>query len=346
MNRRRFLGAAGAAGAALAGSGVLAAPAIAQRRGAMAEAAIRWLESLDGPRLADALDPFGDGTRTDWHYVPRSRPGLTLKRMSAGQRTLAWALIASGLSEAGLRKARGVITLETILHERSGGSSFRDPENYAVLINGDPRRAGPWAWWFEGHHLSLHFTVVPGQGVAVTPAFIGTNPARVGGSHHSHAGLRVLADEHDLPFALLRGFDPAQRRRAVIATDAPGDIVTGPGREDSLKAPAGLPFGALSGRQQAAARKILDLYLGNMSDAIARRQWRRIREAGVDRLHFAWAGSQTPGAPHYYRIHGPTVIVEYDNTQNGANHAHSVWHDPTDRFGADLLKRHHMNDHK
>lgn len=312
---------------------------------AVTRAALDFVEGLSAEQRRRAVHGFEDGARRDWHYVPRTRPGLPLKAMTDTQRGRAWALVEAALSDSGVRKAHGVVDLEGILGELTGAVERRDPDNYAVALFGDPGSAAPWCWRVEGHHLSLTFTLVPGEGVAATPAFFGANPNQVP-ADHPHAGLRVLAQEQDLAFALMRGLDSQQRAAAVIAERTFGDILTGPGRERSLRAPAGLPLARMNEAQRDGVMRLLGEYLGNMEMELAETQFARVREAGVERLHFAWAGSLHPGKPHYYRIHGPTAIVEYDNSRDEANHAHSVWHDPLDGFGHDPLRRHHEEAHR
>lgn len=320
-------------------------PAIGQAREAMAKAALDLIEAV--PRNARARMVFGleDRRRRDWHYIPRRRPGMTLKAMTPGQRTLVWRLLALALSERGVAQTRGVILLEGILGELTGARSYRDPENYAIMFFGDPAGRRPWAWRFEGHHLSLNFTVAPGQGMAVTPSFFGANPNTVPKSFHNHGGLRVLGAEEDEAFRLLASLSDTQRSRAVIQTSSFRDILTGPGREDSLSGFQGVPLSLLGDAQRNAAMALSELYVGRMAKPAADRLRSRIKGAGVDRIHFAWAGASAPGRPHYYRLHGPALLIEYDNTQSGANHAHSVLHDPSDNFGADLLRQHRERDH-
>jgi hypothetical protein len=225
------------------------------------------------------------------------------------------------------------------------GGLMRDPENYSVTVFGSPDSTGaPWGWRLEGHHLSLNFTLVPGKPVAVTPAFFGANPAEVRSGPLK--GLRTLAREQDLGRALAQGMDAGQRRRMIIAAQSLGDIVSGPGREESLASQAGLPAVDLAPAQRELLMQLVEEYARNMRPEVADEHLRRIREAGVERLHFAWAGPVDPGHAHYYRIHGPSVLIEFDNSQNDANHIHSVWHDPRNVFGADLLRAHYERGHR
>jgi hypothetical protein len=214
----------------------------------------------------------------------------------------------AALSTVGYAKAVNVVRLEEVLRqlETFGGLS-RDPEKYYVSVFGSPEPAAPWGWRLEGHHLSLNFTLVPGRPVAVTPAFFGANPAEVRSGPHS--GLRALADEQDLGMTLARGLDAGLRTRFVIAADSPGDIVAGPGREDSLKAPSEIALGEVRAESRALAQRLIETYARNMRSEVAEAELRRMGEAGLDRVHFAWAGALDPKRPHYYRLHGPTLLI-------------------------------------
>jgi hypothetical protein len=312
-------------------------------REAMSRAAVAFLAALDRRRSRQAAFPFAHAERRNWHYVPRSREGVPLKDMTPEARVAARALLQAGLSAAGYAKASDVIRLEGVLRQlETFGPFLRDPDNYSVTIFGTPGQAAPWGWRFEGHHLSLNFTLVPGRAISVTPAFFGANPAEVRAGDSK--GLRALREEQDLGLALAGSLDAAQRGRAMIATDSLGDIVSGPGRADALRAPAGVPLGDLGGESRAIALRLLETYARNMRSDLAEGELRKIHGAGIERVHFAWAGATDAGRPHYYRLHGPTVLIEYDNTQGNANHIHSVWHDPRGDFGADLLGAHYLAD--
>jgi hypothetical protein len=238
-----------------------------------------------------------------------------------------------------------VIRLEGVLRQlETFGGLLRDPDNYSVTLFGAPESSAPWGWRLEGHHLSLNFTLVPGKPIAVTPAFLGANPAEVRSG--PLAGLRTLAREADLARALAQGLHATQRKRLVIGTQSLGDIVSGPGRRERLTTPAGIAAADLTPAQREQLLRLVEEYARNMRADVADAELRRIGEAGVERLHFAWAGPLEPGHAHYYRIHGPSVLIEYDNTQNDANHVHSVWHDPARDFGADLLGAHYEHGHR
>jgi hypothetical protein len=260
--------------------------------------------------------------------------------MDAEQRAAAFGVLGTGLSERGTQLARGIIDLEGTLRVLEGlPGARRDPDLYYLALFARPGGTHPWGWRFEGHHLSVNVTDLGPHGQIVAPLFMGANPARVPSGPKQ--GLRLLAAEEDLAFELLHMLDPHQRARATIAAQTFGDIVT---RNDPAVRPmafAGLPAAEMTIAQQRQLRRLLGVYAGRMADSSARRQLQRIEDAGFGRLRFAWAGAQRPREPHYYRIHGPTVLVEYDNTQGGANHIHTVWRDLENDFGRDLLRRHY-----
>jgi hypothetical protein len=310
----------------------------------MARAASSFLSALDSGQRRAAVFAFAQDERMNWHYVPRSRSGVTFKEMSATGRAAAHELIKVSLSEVGYAKAVDVMKLEEVLRQlETFGGLMRDPEKYYVSVFGAPEAAAAWGWRLEGHHLSLNFTLVPGRAVSVTPAFFGANPAEVPSG--PQRGRRALAVEHDLAFALARGIDPSLRGRLVIAAESPGDIVSGPGRADRLKTPAGVGLGQLGAEQRALALRLVETYARNMRSDVADEELRRMRDAGTENVRFAWAGPIDPKQPHYYRLHGPTLLIEYDNSQNHANHVHSVWHDPRNDFGVDLLRAHYERGH-
>ena len=333
--------------AALLGAAVADGPA--PRAGAEAEraAALSFLESLSEEQRSKAVLPFTDPDRLAWQFVPADRTGLSLGEMDDGQRRHAFALLRSALSSQGSLKASGILLLEEVLQEaeraRGRSGDFRDPGRYWFAIYGRPASEAPWGWRLEGHHLSLNFTVGPRGEWTATPHFLGTNPAEVRSGRR--AGLRVLAAEEDKGRLLLRSLRAEQRARAVIAESAPRDILLGPDRTEGFAEPAGLAAADLDEGQRRLLRSLIAEYVDNLRESSAAEEWARIGEAGFERIHFAWAGADEKGQGHYYRVHGPTFVIEYDNTQNGANHVHTVWRDPQRDFGADWLRRHYAEAH-
>ncbi|MGA9773587.1 MAG: DUF3500 domain-containing protein [Blastocatellia bacterium] len=332
---------------------------------AMAAAATAFLQSLSAEQMATALFPFQDAQRRDWNYRPRvgdelrskekdefrqqflaslPRPkGIALKDMNPSQRRLAENLLSVGLSGHGLKKARGIISLEPIVKELDRGNPVWDPESYSFILFGHLPSKRPWAWSMEGHHLSLNFTVTNNDRVASTPSFFGAVPAEVPDGQHK--GMRVLAAEEDMARMLLKSLDERQRAKAMISAFAPRDILSGVRRKMDPFTPAGIRAGLLSQQHAQMLMNLLKEYAASMPDDIAALRMSRIRAAGFNNVHFAWAGGIERGQPHYYRIHGPSFLIEYDNVQNNANHIHTVWREFELDFGEDLLARHYKEAH-
>jgi hypothetical protein len=305
----------------------------------MATAARAFLASLGPTQRALASTPFGDDERLNWHFVPRTRKGLPLKGLTPAQQELAHAWLAAGLGEEGHKTARNIMLLDAVLHEIEGGNPSRDPEAYNFTVFGEPSEYGTWGWRFEGHHISLNFTLHGGEVVSATPSFFGANPAVVQGG--PRAGLRTLPKEELIARALFRSFQGEKRAKVLINVKAPADIITGASRRAEPGPPVGITFAEMSKEQ---ARMLLDLmgtYALRWRPEVAEAEMKKVQNAGLENIHFAWAGGGEPGQPHYYRIQGPTFLIEYDNTQNNANHIHSVWRDLKNDFGADDLRAHY-----
>ncbi|XOV95209.1 MAG: DUF3500 domain-containing protein [Bacteroidota bacterium] len=309
---------------------------------ARVKAANDFVGSLDGSQKSLALFDFNDEERYNWHFIPRERKGLDLRNMNEGQKVKAFALLNTFLTDKGVAKAKSIMQLENVLkvlENQPPDSDRRHPEKYYFSIFGQPSDDAPWGWRLEGHHLSINFTSVTGD-VTVTPAFWGANPANVPSGEKK--GLRVLKDEEDLGRALVTMLDDDQKKITIIMEDAPDDVVTSADRKAVLESFSGLKYTEMNAAQQTLVKQILDLVFSNVSDDIVKAQSKKLQDAGgMDELYFAWAGSLEVGKRHYYRVHGPSILIEYDNTQNDANHIHFVWRDLTDDFGEDLLAKHY-----
>jgi len=244
------------------------------------------------------------------------------------------------MSERGFGTATNIMTLELILAELEGaGRRFpRDPALYYVSIFGKPEKSGTWAWRVEGHHLAVNFTVVAGQ-VASTPSFFGSNPAEV--RKGPRKGVRVLAQEEDAARELLRSLNDQQRKQAIYDATAPKDILTEAKKKVTPLETEGIPGANLNKEQRALLVKLVQTYVQRIRPEVAEVDLAKIKDAGVEKIFFAWAGGAEPGQPHYYRVQGPTFLMEYDNTQNDANHIHAVWRDFNGDFGEDLLQKHY-----
>ena len=322
---------------------VVAAMVAAERSAsAMATAANRFLESLTPEQRAQAAFEFQSDERLQWHFIPTEmfpRNGLTIKAMTDAQRARAHDLLSAGLSQRGYLTATAIMDLESVLRAlESGGRMDRDPETYFFSIFGSPSADGAWGWRVEGHHLSLHLTVVDGTSVASSPSFFGSNPAQV--RTGPKAGLRVLGEREDAARVLVMALDRSQRSAAIIDDVAPDDILTGAELAVDPLSPVGVKAAALNPSQRDLLMRVIEAYTSIMADDIAAERMASIREAGLDDIGFVWAGPTDRGEQHYYRVQGPTFLIEYDNTQGGGNHVHSVWRDFTGDFGRDLLRDH------
>ena len=310
-------------------------------------AARRFLDGLDTTGRAEATAPFAAAERKVWTYLPGPRPGVAVGDLDDAARADLDRLLGVTLSAMGADRTRQVMNLDDVLRdvERSNGKNGwerRGSERYWVRVLGDPDDE-VWAWHLGGHHVGVHATVVGGE-VAITPSFLGANPAVV--REGPHAGLQVLREEEELARELLGALDADQRGVAVVSPDAPDDIATrhDPVADPSL-VPPGVRYDALDHAQTQRLEALVRWYLGRAPEPVADQAWHAVRESGLEAVTFAWAGSTTPGERHYYAVRGETFLLEYDNTQDGANHAHTVWRDLRRDWGTDLLAEHHAAAH-
>ncbi|MFC5268586.1 DUF3500 domain-containing protein [Kribbella qitaiheensis] len=312
------------------------------------EAALELLASLDPAQRSKITAPFDTPDHQAWTYLPGDRPGLQLAELSAVQEALAMRLLELAYSERALVDARGVMAAEIILRELDDPLSVAEiggwagttmGERFFLRILGDPAGMEPWAWRLNGHHIALHLTFVDGA-ISFTPQFFGSNPAMV--LSGPQTGRRFLAAEQDLGFQLLHALEPGQLELALVSAEAPHDMLT---RHDPVADPAllhrGLPYGELNAEHRQIFSLLIGQYIGRAAGPIGLQTWQDITQQGIERLTFAWAGATEPGAGHYYSIAGPTFLAEYDNTQDDANHIHSVWRDFRNDWGTDLLAAHY-----
>jgi hypothetical protein len=326
------------------------APATAGR---MVSAAMEFLSSLNEMQRRAATLPFGDDRRYIWDYRPPEntpRNGLRLINMTAEQQRKALALLEIGLSTRGAHQVRQIMELEVplLMQEQGDGRVtpfIRHPEHYAVCVLGDPSGRAPWAWHVGGHHVGVHFTFVDGDRLASVPLFFGANPAEV--RHGPTTGQRTLPEEEDLARALVRGLPREQKEVAVVSQTAYPDILTDKYRvANAFAPPRGLAFSRMGGDDRELFIRLLRHYVERTNPELSGPYWRKIEADGFDTVTFAWAGSDEPGQGHYYAIKAPRFLIEYDNTQNEANHIHSVLRDITGDWGEDLLARHYEESHR
>lgn len=303
----------------------------------MARAADRWLASLSDDQKASATFAFDDAERLNWHFIPRPRKGLPIKEMEPAQRALAFGLIESGLAAEGALKVSTIMSLEQVLKDAEKGTGpVRDPELYYLSIFGKPGD-GKWGWRIEGHHLSINLTLDKGKIVGATPVFFGSNPAEV--RQGPRTGLRTLGDRDDRALRLVQALDDNQKKVAVIADKAPGDIRAANTPQPPGEAAVGIAYAELKDDQRAMLKAIVESYAEDMPTEVSAAWTSEIKKAGVDTIKFAWMGPADRSQGHAYRIQGPTFLVEFNNTQNDANHVHSVWRSMLGDFGNPLAAR-------
>ncbi len=331
---------------------------------AMQGAATAFVNSLSAEQRAAATMGFGDIRRTDWHYIPRERKGLAIRDMTEPQKQLALTLVDT-IGPIGSKKVRAIMLLDDLLRvlepekiklEGQKGEIYeieRGSGYYNFVVYGRPAARGTWGWSAEGHHVSINITVVDGQ-LSSTPLFLGSDPAEV--KEGAQKGLRILSAEEDQARELLLSLDEAQRKIAIVSPTTFGDIVTFNQRKaDPLYVPrvgvfsVGLPVSKMTGAQKTLLRRLLDTHLSNMPEEVAAARATRVYASDFDQIFFAWTGSTRRAERYYYRVQGPTFLIEHDHSQpvsttiadKTPNHIHNVWREFNGDFGEDLLRRHY-----
>ncbi len=310
-------------------------------------AAEKFLSTLNDQEKAKAALPFPSDERENFHYTPQAAPheraGLPLMEMSDPQRKAAMDLLHSALSEKAQLKVEQIMGLEDVLAEIEHDTVKRNSSKYFFTIFGTPSATAPWGWRFEGHHCSINLTLVPGKGISVTPSFLGSNPAEVRSGPKK--GLRILAAEEDLARALLATLLSNGQSSVIFSEKPPGEIITGEKRSVTALEPVGILASEMTETQRSALMALIKEYTGRYRSEIAASDLEKMKSAGLEKIRFGWAGGTQFGEPYYYRIQGPTFLMEGANTQNQANHLHATWRDFTGDFGRDLLREHLSSDH-
>ncbi len=310
--------------------------------------AANFLNSLNKEQKNKAQFDFNHDSKYTWHYLPATmfpRPGISLAELNKKQKELLFDLIQNSLSETGYIKTQQIISLENVLAEITGNKEVRDPEKYYAAFYGNPAMDSIWAWSFQGHHLSLNFTVLNGE-TSIAPRFLGANPATI--KDGPRKGERTLAKEEDLGLELINSCNVDQKKKAIFQYDAYNDIVTTNAKEVDPLNPVGIKLKELNDSQQKILLKIIDEYLATMPEELANARMKKLESEEKDEISFGWAGATQPGEGHYYRIQGKSFLIEFDNTQfdteqNKANHIHSVWRDFDGDFGRDLIREHYQH---
>ena len=305
--------------------------------------AIAFVSSLNQQQKAKAVFAFDDMNRYAWHYVPASmmaRTGLAIKDIDSMQKIAFYELLKSFLSAEGYKRTQTIMSFEYLLREMEPTNPHRVPENYFVSVYGHPGMDSVWAWKFTGHHLALNFTIVKNK-LAFAPFFFGSNPAEV--KQGTQKGLRILKDEEDIGYELMNSLNAEQKKSALFQLKAFADIVTTTAKEVVPLEPVGILMKELNNDQKNIVNKLIVAYLSSMSPRMANARMAMVKTEDKNDIRFGWAGGLVKGEPHYYRLQGKYFLIEFDNTQNDANHIHLVWRDFNGDYGKDLLKAHYLN---
>lgn len=312
------------------------------KQASLAEAAQKWMASLNDEQKSKGVLAYDAPQRIVWNFVPlETRRGLPLREMKADQQKLAMALLETAVSQTGYQAATKIMDLENVLRklEGAGREEWRDPVKYYVTIYGKPAGDSVWGFSFEGHHLSLNFVMQGDKIIDSTPQFMATNPAELRDNYGEGfpKGLRVLAKEETLAFDLLNSLNEEQKKKALIAEKALAEIRGPNTAQPPVDTTAGIAAAELSDAQKGTLKDLIAVYCSKMVDSVAQERLQLIEKAGWDKVHFAWAGAGKPGIGHYYRVQGPSFLIEFVNTQpdaagNVANHIHCVWRDMTGDF--------------
>lgn len=325
-------------------SAILSAPEITEENisKSMHNQAVALIKILDDAQKSKTLFPFEVEERMNWYYTPVKRKGLPLKEMSDKQQALTYELLKTTLSDQGFTKAQEIIWLENILRiveNRPENDTYRDPENYLLSFFGNPSEDDLWGWRFEGHHLSLNFSTLDNRVIGLTPTFMGSNPAEIQSGEHQ--GKKVLRQEMELANQLLSTFSAAQKEKTVFSDKTFRDIVTTNQREVGKIKFEGISYQELKQDQQKILDELINVYFSNLEKPLADKLRNKMENNGKGGIHFAWAGSLKPNEAYYYRIHSEDVLIEFDNSQNNANHVHTVVRDLENDWGKDVLKSHY-----
>ncbi len=302
----------------------------------MAEAAKSFLSAISPEQVKQTTFKYEDPERLNWHFIPRERKGLPLKALEGAPLQAANKLIRSGLSETGYDQALNVMSLEEVLYliepgERAYRRDRRDPGKYYLSIFGEPSETGLWGWRVEGHHLCLNFSIKDGKVIASTPEFFGANPGTIDAGKERQ--IRVLGPEEDIARQILKLCTAEQQKLCWISKEAPGEV-PGPNIAQPVVSDAiGLPVSKMSDDQKKLLQDLLGEYLKNLPADVEEERLKSLNSAGLDKIFFAWYGQPDLHQSHHYRVQGPTFVIEYNNTQNNANHVHSMWRNLAGDFG-------------
>ncbi len=316
---------------------------VAQNNPLSSSVAATFIHSLDSLQKTKSVFEFEQMSRYEWHFLPASmvsRQGIAIKDLDSIQKKDFYALLKIFLSERGYNRTEDIMSYEYLLKELQPGNPNRIPGNYFVAIYGNPGNESTWGWKLSGHHVALNFTVVNNK-LAFAPFFFGASPAEI--KDGPGKGRRIIKEEEELGFELVNSLTKEQKVKAIFQQEAFAEIVTTNAARVGPLEPVGILAKEMTEQQKIILNKLIVVYLSSMQKETAATRVKRIVAEDMNELRFGWGGSLVAGEPHYYRIQGKTFLIEFDNTQDRANHIHTVWRDFNGDFGTDLLKEHYQN---
>jgi hypothetical protein len=318
-------------------------------------AANAFLATLDAGQRVKALFPFDSPQKKNWSNLPSGifqRNSLRVGDMTAAQREATFALLSTVLSRDGYKKVVDIMNGDEVLKNRGGGRTggrqaapgagrpggrgggvmFGKDEYYIALL-GEPSPTNPWMIQFGGHHLGINVTIVGPQSV-ITPSLPAAQPATYTLNGET---IRPLAGQNDKAFALMATLDAAQRQKVILPFEV-RDLVLGPLQDGKVIQPEGMLATELTPAQQTMLLDVTNEWVGMLNDEAAAQRMTEIR-ANLSKTYFAWSGATTNGGLAYYRIQGPTLVIEYAPQQGDLDHIHTIYRDPTNDYGAKLTGR-------
>ena len=302
-----------------------------------------FVKSLNEAQQRKAVFPFNEMNRYEWHFLPAAmvgRTGIAVKDLDSTQKENLHFLLQAYLSKEGYVRTKNIMDFEYLLKEMQPNNPNRIPENYSISVYGTPNQDSIWGWKFSGHHLALNFTIVKDK-IGFAPFFFGVYPAEV--KEGPQKGKRLLKDQEDFGFELVNSMTHDQCQKAIFELNAFTEIVTTNSQKVGPLEPVGIFAHDMTPSQKIVLNKVIASYLLAMPAPLANARIKKIDSEDMNAVRFGWAGETVPGKPHYYRIQGKTFLIEFDNTQDNANHIHTVWRDFNGDFGHDLIKEHYHN---
>jgi hypothetical protein len=299
----------------------------------IAAAAQALVGTLDAAGRAKVQVPFDRDHQTKWSNLGAfKRQGLRMGDLTSAQRAAVNGVLSAALSREGYQKVSDIMRADQLYALSVGiptprGTYFGEKEYYIAFV-GTPSTSAPWMLQFGGHHLAINLTMA-GTQASMAPSLPAVQPATFTVEGRT---VRPLGRENDVAFALINALNATQRQQAVLKYEVK-DLVLGAGQDGKKIQPEGLKASAMSRSQQDMLVDLAKQWAGIMNDGFAEPRMAEIR-ANLPETYFAWSGPTTDGSPAYFRIQGPTLVIEYAPQEGSADHIHTIYRDPTNDYGS------------